>query len=113
MFSLFRLYKLVLFGASYTTGDRGVIENLSMYRLRRGGPRIVAIGGGTGLASLLRGLKHYTEDITAVVTAADDGGSSGMLRTELGMSPPGDARQCLIALSESEPLMEEVPLLPV
>jgi uncharacterized cofD-like protein len=107
-FALFRLYNAVLFGASYTTGGRGVIENLSMYRLRRGGPKIVAIGGGTGLASLLRGLKHYTEEITAVVTVADDGGSSGMLRNELGMAPPGDARQCLIALSESEPLMEEV-----
>ena len=108
-FALFRLYKSVLFGASYTaTGERGVIENLSMHRLRRGGPRIVAIGGGTGLSSLLRGIKQYTEEITAVVTVADDGGSSGRLRNELGVAPPGDARQCLIALSESEPLMEEV-----
>ncbi len=107
-FALFRLYKIALFGASYTAGERGVIENLSMHRLRRGGPRIVAIGGGTGLSSLLRGLKRYTEEITAVVTVADDGGSSGRLRNELGIPPPGDARQCLIALSESEPLMEEV-----
>ena len=104
--SAYMLYQRIVFGARYRQG--GIIENLSSERVRRGGPRIVAIGGGTGLSSLLRGLKGYTANITAVVTVADDGGSSGRLREELGIPPPGDARQCLIALSESEPLMEEM-----
>ena len=69
------------------------------------GPRVVAIGGGTGMPNLLRGLKHVTDNITAVVTAADDGGSSGRLRRE-GMLPPGDFRNNLVALSEVEPLLE-------
>ena len=76
-------------------------------RLRRG-PRIVAIGGGTGLGVLLRGLKEYTNNITAVVTVADDGGSSGRLREELDLMPPGDIRQCLAALADSESLMQDV-----
>ena len=104
--SAYMLYQRVVFGARYRQGD--IIENLSRDRVRRGGPRVVAIGGGTGLSSLLRGVKEYTGNITAVVTVADDGGSSGRLREELGIPPPGDARQCLIALSESEPLMEEM-----
>ena len=76
-------------------------------RLQRG-PRIVAIGGGTGLGVLLRGLKTYTNNITAVVTVTDDGGSSGRLREELGLMPPGDIRQCLAALADSESLMQDV-----
>lgn len=104
--SAYMLYQRVAFGARYRQG--GIIENLSSERVRRGGPRVVAIGGGTGLSSLLRGVKEYTGNITAIVTVADDGGSSGRLREELGIPPPGDARQCLIALSESEPLMEEM-----
>ena len=105
-FAAYMLYRRIVFGARYT--QRGVLENLSSNRMRRGGPRVVAVGGGTGLSTLLRGIKEYTEDITAIVTVADDGGSSGRLRAELGIPPPGDARQCLIALSESEPLMEEM-----
>jgi uncharacterized cofD-like protein len=69
------------------------------------GPRIVVIGGGTGLYALLRGLKQYTSNITAVVTVFDSGGSSGQLRDELGVLPPGDIRNCLVALSTKEPLM--------
>ncbi len=69
------------------------------------GPNIVAIGGGTGLFSLLNGLKRYSSRITAVVTVADDGGSSGILRRELGVQPPGDIRNCLAALSNEEPLL--------
>ncbi len=69
---------------------------------------IVAIGGGTGLSTLLRGLKHCTDNLTAIVTIADDGGSSGRLRTDLDMPPPGDARNCLVALSRAEPLMAEL-----
>ncbi|MGI6662784.1 MAG: gluconeogenesis factor YvcK family protein [Bacillota bacterium] len=67
--------------------------------------RIVAIGGGTGLASVLRGLKSLDCDITAIVTVADDGGSSGRLRKDMGMLPPGDIRNCLLALAEAEPDM--------
>ncbi len=69
------------------------------------GPRIVVIGGGSGLHTLLRGLKKYTSNITAVVTVFDSGGSSGQLRDELGVLPPGDIRNCLVALSTKEPLM--------
>ena len=68
-------------------------------RSLRRGPKIVAIGGGTGLSTLLRGLKEYTDNITAIVTVADDGGSSGRLRQELGVLPPGDIRNCLTALA--------------
>ncbi len=71
-------------------------------------PRIVVIGGGTGLPVLLRGLKKYPVDITAIVTVADDGGSSGRLREELNIPPPGDVRNVLAALSDVEPLIEEM-----
>ncbi|HCJ10286.1 MAG TPA: hypothetical protein DHW14_03875 [Clostridiales bacterium] len=72
------------------------------------GPRVVAIGGGTGLPVVLRGLKKYTANLTAIVTVADDGGSSGRLRGELGILPPGDIRNCLVALADTEPLMEKL-----
>jgi len=70
--------------------------------------KIVAIGGGTGLSTLLRGLKAYDVDITAVVTVSDDGGSSGKLRKELGVLPPGDIRNCLVALAEEENLITKL-----
>jgi len=72
------------------------------------GPKIVAIGGGTGLSTLLRGLKKYTKNLTAVVTVADDGGGSGMLRREIGMPPPGDIRHCMESLANVEPIMERL-----
>lgn len=72
------------------------------------GPKVVALGGGTGLPVVLRGLKHYTSNLTAVVTVADDGGSSGRLRGDLGVMPPGDIRNCMVALADTEPLMEEL-----
>jgi uncharacterized cofD-like protein len=72
------------------------------------GPKIVAIGGGTGLSTLLRGLKDYTSNITAIVTVADDGGSTGRLRQEFGVVAPGDIRQCIAALAEAEPLMSRL-----
>lgn len=72
------------------------------------GPAITVIGGGTGLSVLLRGIKNATSNITAVVTVADDGGSSGRLREELGIIPPGDLRNCLVALADTEPLMEKL-----
>ncbi|MFW5788201.1 MAG: gluconeogenesis factor YvcK family protein, partial [Halanaerobiales bacterium] len=72
------------------------------------GPRVVSLGGGTGLSNLLRGIKKYTSNITAIVTVADDGGSSGKLRDEMGILPPGDIRNCLIALADIEPLMQKL-----
>ncbi|MBI2884638.1 MAG: YvcK family protein [Candidatus Omnitrophica bacterium] len=72
------------------------------------GPKLVAIGGGTGLSMLLHGLKSYTDNITAIVTVADDGGSSGRLREEFGVLPPGDIRNCLVALADTEPLMQRL-----
>ncbi len=71
-------------------------------------PKIVVIGGGTGLSVMLKGLKKYTDQLTAVVTVSDDGGSSGRLRAELGVLPPGDIRNCLVAMAETETLMNEV-----
>lgn len=72
------------------------------------GPKIVAIGGGNGLSTMLRGLKAYTRNLTAIVTVADDGGGSGMLRQDLGMPPPGDIRNCMQALANVEPVMEQL-----
>jgi len=72
------------------------------------GPKIVAIGGGTGLSTMLRGLKEYSSNITAVVTVADDGGGSGVLRQELGILPPGDIRNCILALADTEPILEQL-----
>ncbi len=77
-------------------------------RSRGRGPRIVVAGGGTGLSVLLRGLKAYTDNITALVTVADDGGSSGRLRRELGVLPPGDFRNCLVAMSDAESLLTDL-----
>lgn len=71
-------------------------------------PRIAVIGGGTGLSTMLRGLKRLSKNITAIVTVADDGGGSGMLREDLGMPPPGDVRNCLQALANTEPIMEQL-----
>lgn len=79
---------------------------LSYYRQPQKGPKIVVIGGGTGLSTMLRGLKKYTENLVAIVTVADNGGSSGMLRKDLGMLPPGDIRNCILALADSESIMD-------
>ena len=72
------------------------------------GPKIVAVGGGTGLSTMLRGLKKYTDRLTAIVTVADDGGGSGVLRRDMGILPPGDVRQCMQALANTEPVMEKL-----
>ena len=85
--------------------DTVLIDALQAQSRLNRGPNIVAIGGGTGLSTLLSGLKRYSSHITAVVTVADDGGSSGVLRRELGVLPPGDIRNCLAALSTEEPLL--------
>lgn len=79
--------------------DRRVLER---------GLKVVVIGGGTGLSVLLRGLKRFTSNITAIVTVADDGGGSGILREDLGMLPPGDIRNCILALADTEPIMEKL-----
>ncbi|CAN5148030.1 YvcK family protein [soil metagenome] len=88
-------------------GD-SVMEVLYTKRYLARGPRIVALGGGTGLSTLLRGLKGYSANITAVVAVADDGGSSGQLRQQLGIIPPGDIRNCIAALADAEPLMTQL-----
>lgn len=85
--------------------DQPIVELIYQKRFLARGPRIVAIGGGTGLSGLLRGLKEHTSNLTAVVTVADDGGSSGVLRTELGIPAVGDIRNCVVALADAEPLM--------
>jgi uncharacterized cofD-like protein len=85
-----------------------IVEVIHAFRLRGRGPRIVAIGGGTGMSALLRGLKTYTSNLSAILTVADDGGSSGRLRDEYRVLPPGDFRQCLIALADAEPLMKQL-----
>ncbi len=77
-------------------------------RAQQAGPKVVAIGGGTGLSNLLRGLKTHTTNLTAVVTVADDGGSSGRLRREMDVIPPGDIRNCIAALSDAEPLVNRL-----
>lgn len=89
-------------------GDEELIDVLLTHRRLHRGPRIVVIGGGTGLSTLLRGLKVYSANITAIVTVADDGGSSGRLRREIGVLPPGDIRNCLAALADEEKLMTEL-----
>jgi uncharacterized cofD-like protein len=90
------------------TGPASVFNAVYRYRQRGRGPKVVAIGGGHGLAVLLRGLKRYTSNITAIVTVADDGGSSGRLRRELGVLPPGDLRNCIAALSDDEALTTQL-----
>ena len=92
-------------------GDKrhwSLLDSLYVGRVLSGGPRVVVIGGGSGLPNLLRGLKHYTSNLTAVVTVADDGGSSGRLRSELDILPPGDIRNCLVALADSETVMQDL-----
>ncbi len=88
--------------------QRSLVDALFADRQLRRGAKIVAIGGGTGLSNLLRGLKKYSSNITAIVTVADDGGSSGRLRREHGMLPPGDIRNCLAALADEEKLLTEL-----
>jgi len=85
-----------------------IVDVIYTRRHLRRGPKIVEIGGGTGLSALLHGLKEYTFNLTAIVTVADDGGSSGKLRQEMGILPPGDVRNCLVALADREHIMEDL-----
>ncbi len=91
-----------LLAAFRSPGQSSLVDVIYNHRHRIRGPRVVAIGGGTGLSILLRGLKDHTENITAIVTVADDGGSSGRLRRDLGLLPPGDFRNCIAALADEE-----------
>jgi uncharacterized cofD-like protein len=106
---LFSIWKLnhSLLSVLVPNRDRNasLVNTIYTQRFLKRGPKIVAIGGGTGLSSLLRGLKEYTGNLTAIVTVADDGGSSGVLRRELGVLPPGDVRACIAALADAEPLV--------
>src|SRR6185295_16918733 len=88
--------------------ERPIADVIYQKRFLARGPRIVAIGGGTGLSTLLRGLKEHTSNLTAIVTVADDGGSSGALRDQLGIPPVGDIRNCIAALADAEPLMADL-----
>jgi len=108
IFSYLKLTQSVLgpFLPGNSTGS--IVEMIHAFRVKGRGPRIVAIGGGTGLSALLRGLKTYTSNLSAIVTVADDGGSSGRLRDEYRILPPGDFRQCLVALADAEPLMKQL-----
>jgi uncharacterized cofD-like protein len=109
---------LILWGQTRTVGvitdvllpgqEEDLLDALITQRRLSRGPKIVVVGGGTGLSNLLRGLKNYSANITAIVTVADDGGSSGRLRREIGVLPPGDIRNCLSALADEEKLLTEL-----
>jgi len=105
-FGLIELNRSVL--KPFLKPGQPLLDTLSTYRRRKKGPRIVALGGGTGLSSLLRGLKKYSHNLTAIVTVTDDGGSSGELRKNLGILPPGDIRNCLTALADDEEMLSHV-----
>jgi len=94
--------------APFLRPGQELAKTLFQHRQRGRGPKVVVIGGGTGLATLLRGLKEHTTNITAIVTVADDGGSSGRLRRELGVLPPGDFRNCIAALADAESLTTQL-----
>ena len=97
-----------IYNALSPNNNQKLVDLLYQKRYLNKGPEIVVVGGGTGLSTMLRGLKKYTTNITAIVTVADDGGSSGVLRNQLGMLPPGDIRNCLVALADRESLLEEL-----
>lgn len=104
--AIFRLNRALL--APYLRPGRPVVEAVAQHRRLGRGPKVVAIGGGTGLSTLLRGLKCRTGNLTAIVTVTDDGGSSGRLRRSLGLPPPGDIRNCIAALSDDEDLLTQL-----
>ena len=105
LFGVWKLNTSLLAAFIKPSNDDSIVDTIYRYRYQARGPKIVAIGGGTGLPVLLRGLKEHTSNLTAIVTVGDDGGSSGRLRRELGVLPPGDVRNCIAALAEAEPLM--------
>ena len=106
IYGTLRLYRSLL--RPFMRPGYTIVDELTNYRRLERGPRIVTIGGGHGLSTLLRGLKMYTRNLTAVVTVADDGGSSGRLRESFGILPPGDIRNCLAALSNDERMLTQL-----
>ena len=92
----------------FVRSGRPLVDTVSAFRRREKGPKLVAIGGGKGLSTLLRGVKAHSTNLTAIVTVADDGGSSGELRRNMGILPPGDIRDCLAALSSDEALISQL-----
>ncbi len=104
IFSLIKSF----FDVLYPHQEKNIIDIIYERRLLSRGPRIVAIGGGTGLSTIISGLKEYTANISAIVTVADEGGSSGRLREEFGILPPGDIRNCLVSLAEAPQLMRDL-----
>lgn len=98
----------VLVPSPSMSGNNRLVEKVYEKRILEKGPKIVVVGGGTGLATMLKGLKNKTSNITAIVTVADDGGSSGRLQEEFGVLPPGDIRNCLVALSDSGDLLSDL-----
>ncbi len=106
LYAVIRLNRSLL--APYASRGRPLVDVVAEHRRLGQGPRIVAVGGGTGLSTLLRGLKQHSTNLTAIVTMADDGGSSGRLRRSLGLPPPGDLRNCLAALADDEQMMTQL-----
>lgn len=107
-FAVWKLNQSLLSAFIRPERNESIVDIIYNHRYLRRGPKIVAIGGGTGLSTLLRGLKEYTGNITAIVSIADDGGSSGRLQRELGVLPPGDIRKNIAALADAEPLMSQL-----
>ena len=105
LYGLYRSLSPLLFASASLDS---LADTIYTRRSRGRGPRIVTIGGGTGLSVLLRGLKTYTDNLTAIITVADDGGSSGRLRRDMSVLPPGDFRNCLVAMSEAESLLTDL-----
>lgn len=108
--ALFMTFILSISGFGWRRGEttrKGAFSRAMKYRLSQG-PSIVAVGGGTGLSALLRGLKGFTRNITAVVAVTDEGGSSGRLRNEWGVLPPGDVRNCIVALAENDNALRRI-----
>src|SRR5581483_3477118 len=109
VFAVWKLNQSLLsaLAPNLNTND-SVVNTIYNQRFLTRGPKIVAVGGGTGLSTLLRGLKQYTTNLTAIVTVADDGGSSGRLRRDFNVLPPGDVRNCIAALADAEPLVTKL-----
>ena len=109
-FGAMNLECAVLYQEQYGMGEPTDVMAEAILRdaAATGCSRVVAIGGGTGLSTMLRGLKNHTKNLTAIVTVADDGGGSGRLRQDLGMPPPGDIRHCMEALANVEPVMQQL-----
>ena len=106
IFALFRANKQLF--AILAPDETSMLETLDRYNMQGKGIKIVTIGGGTGLSNMLTGLKRYSSNITAVVTVADDGGSSGRLRETMNIVPPGDIRNCIAALAYDEEVITKL-----